>query len=127
MLARLAAFPTVSRDSNEALIGFAATHLNGLGFRVRVLPGRQPGKSNLLASLGPDTGAGIILSGHSDVVPVDGQSWSADPFTLTARGTKLQARGAVDMKGFIASMLCAAERLDGAALARPLHLAISHD
>ncbi len=127
MLARLVAFPTISHDPNDGLISFAAGHLRGLGFRVRVLPGRQPRKSNLLASLGPDTGAGIILSGHSDVVPVDGQSWSTDPFILSARGAKLQARGAVDMKGFIASMLCAAERLDSEKLGRPLHLAISHD
>ncbi len=127
MLARLVAFPTISRDPNEALIGFAAEHLSTHGFRVRVLPGRQPGKCNLLASLGPDTAAGIVLSGHSDVVPVEGQSWSTDPFALTSRGDRLLARGAVDMKGFIASMLCAAEALDGAALRRPLHMAISHD
>lgn len=127
LLARLVAFPTVSRDPNNALIGFAAGLLREAGFRVRVLPGRDPAKANLFASFGPEANDGLILSGHSDVVPVDGQSWSADPFTLSQRGPRLQARGATDMKGFIASMLHTAARLQGQTLSRPLHVALSHD
>lgn len=109
-LAALAAFPTVSRDSNDALISFIAIRLQAAGGTVRVLHGDQPGKSNLLVSFGPDNAEGIILSGHSDVVPVDGQHWASDPFMLTERGDRLHARGAVDMKGFIACMVTAAER-----------------
>ncbi len=127
MLARLVSFKTVSRDSNAALIAEAARHLAAAGGRVRVLPGDQPGKSNLLASFGPAGDHGLILSGHSDVVPVDGQDWASDPFTLTQRQDRLRARGAVDMKGFIASALTAAASLDETTLARPLHIALSHD
>jgi acetylornithine deacetylase len=126
-LARLVAFPTVSRDANEAMIAHIAALLTEAGGAVRVLPGTAPGKRNLFASFGPPGDGGIILSGHSDVVPVDGQAFSADPFTLTARGDRLLARGAVDMKGFIACALGAALALDARRLARPLHIAISHD
>jgi acetylornithine deacetylase len=127
LLAKLTAFKTVSRDSNTALIQFVAGELTAAGGAVRVLPGDLPGKANLLASFGPTGDGGIILSGHSDVVPVDGQSWSTDPFTLTARDGKLLARGATDMKGFIASAMCAASRAQSKTLRRPLHIAISHD
>jgi acetylornithine deacetylase len=126
-LATLAAFPTISADRNEALIRYAATRITAAGGRVHTLAGAVPGKFNLLASLGPDTGAGIVLSGHSDVVPVLGQNWHSDPFTLTERDGKLHARGASDMKGFLAAMLTAAERSAPAKLSRPLHLVFSYD
>src|ERR1700722_1262043 len=84
-LARLVAFPTVSRDSNEGLIRYAAERLSAAGGRVRVLPGAFAGKANLIASFGPDREDGIILSAHSDVVPTDGQKWTSDPFVLTER------------------------------------------
>jgi acetylornithine deacetylase len=126
-LAQLVAFPTVSRDSNEVLIRYAAERLTAAGGRVRVLPGELPGKTNLIASFGPEAGDGIVLSAHSDVVPTDGQEWSSDPFTLTERDGRLYARGASDMKGFIACMLTAADGVRDARLARPLHIAISHD
>ncbi|WP_298216152.1 acetylornithine deacetylase [Acidocella sp.] len=126
-LAALAAFPTVSSESNEALIRYAARRITEAGGRIHLLAGAQPGKFNMLASLGPSTGAGIVLSGHSDVVPVTGQDWHSDPFTLTERQGRLYARGASDMKGFLAAMLTAAERCDPAKLARPLHLAFSYD
>lgn len=127
LLERLTAFPTVSREPNEALIGFMAEWLREAGGRVRVLPGRLPGKANLLASFGPEGGGGIVLSGHSDVVPVAGQDWTSEPFRLTARGGRLVARGATDMKGFLACAMALAGRLDAAALTRPLHIAVSHD
>jgi acetylornithine deacetylase len=126
-LAALVAFPTVSRDSNETLIGYIAGRLRAAGGAVRVLPGAKPGKSNLFASFGPDNPGGIILSGHSDVVPVDGQNWTSDPFTLTGRDNRLIARGAADMKGFIACAMTAVERIDVKAMAQPLHIAISCD
>lgn len=127
MLARLVAFKTVSRDANDAMVGFIAGLLRDAGFHVRVLPGTSPGKFNLLASIGPEAGDGLILSGHSDVVPVDGQIWATDPFTLTEREGRLHGRGSTDMKGFLAAVICAAQRLHRKTLSRPLHIAISHD
>jgi acetylornithine deacetylase len=127
ILEQLVAFPTVSRDENESMIGFMAARLRAAGGRVRVLPGVEAGKANMLASFGPEGGGGIVLSGHSDVVPVDGQDWACDPFALTARGDRLFGRGTTDMKGFLACALALAERLDERALSRPLHIAVSHD
>lgn len=127
ILQRLVAFPTVSRDENESMIAFMAARLRGAGGRVRVLPGLLAGKANMLASFGPEGGGGIVLSGHSDVVPVDGQDWGSAPFALTARGEKFFGRGAVDMKGFLACVMGLVERLDMTALTRPLHIAVSHD
>jgi acetylornithine deacetylase len=127
ILERLVAFPTVSRDENESMIRFMAAQFSAAGGEVRVLPGVAAGKANLLARFGPEGGGGIVLSGHSDVVPVDKQDWGSDPFTLTARGERLIARGATDMKGFLACAMALAGRLDAASLARPLHIAVSHD
>jgi acetylornithine deacetylase len=126
-LARLAAFPTISAASNEALIRYAAGRITAAGGRIHTIAGAVSGKFNLLASFGPTTGAGLVLSGHSDVVPVAGQDWQSDPFTLTQRDGRLYARGASDMKGFLAAMLTAAERMDRRRLSRPLHLAFSYD
>jgi acetylornithine deacetylase len=126
-LATLAALPTISADSNEALIRYAAARITEAGGRIHTLAGAVPGKFNMLASFGPDTGAGIVLSGHSDVVPVTGQDWHTDPFSLTERDNKLHARGASDMKGFLAAMLTAAERCAPERLVRPLHLVFSYD
>ncbi|MGO9818822.1 MAG: acetylornithine deacetylase [Acidocella sp.] len=126
-LARLAAFPTISAASNEELIRYAAGRITQAGGRIHTMAGALPGKFNLLASFGPVTGAGLVLSGHSDVVPVAGQDWHSDPFTLTERDGRLFARGASDMKGFLAAMLTAAERADKSKLTRPLHLAFSYD
>ncbi|MDE8344740.1 MAG: acetylornithine deacetylase [Acidocella sp.] len=127
ILARLVGFNTVSREPNEELIRYVAGDLRNVGWGVRALPGRHPGKFNMLASIGPAGGDGIILSGHSDVVPTDGQTWATDPFTLTRRGAKLYGRGAVDMKGFIACALALATRIPGRTLKQPLHIALSHD
>lgn len=127
ILDRLVAFKTVSRDANEELIRYIAETMGAYGAQLRVLPGKQPGKYNLFARFGPAGPDGLILSGHSDVVPVDGQDWQTDPFALTERDGRLHARGAVDMKGFIASAMSAASRLEMHKLRQPLYLAISHD
>jgi acetylornithine deacetylase len=127
ILSRLVAFNSVSRNPNETLIAFIASRLRECGARVRVLPGAMPGKANLLASLGPEGRGGIVLSGHSDVVPVDGQDWATDPFVLTAREDRLHGRGSSDMKGFIAAAIALAARLAGNTLSQPLHIAVSHD
>jgi acetylornithine deacetylase len=127
VLAALAAFRTISAESNEALIRYAAGRITQAGGRIHTLAGANAGKFNMLASFGPNTGAGIVLSGHSDVVPVTGQDWATDPFVLTERAGNFYARGASDMKGFLAAMLTAAERCDAAKLSRPLHLVFSYD
>ena len=111
---RLIAFDTVSRNSNLELISFAATLLESAGARLRLTYDDLGRKANLLATLGPDRDGGYVLSGHSDVVPVDGQDWSSDPFNAEIRGDKLYGRGACDMKGFIAHRSRAAAGLQGA-------------
>lgn len=127
ILDKLIEFPTISADSNETLIRWVVEYITAVGGKIRVLAGAKPGKLNLFASFGPDTGAGIILSGHSDVVPVIGQDWHSDPFRLTARDGHLYGRGSSDMKGFLAAALYAAARADKSKFTRPLHLAFSYD
>jgi acetylornithine deacetylase len=127
LLERLVAFPTISRDSNADMIGCIAETLRGAGGDVRILPGIFPQKCNLIASFGPTGGDGVVLSGHSDVVPVEGQAWTSDPFTLRAQDGRLYGRGSSDMKGFIACAIAAAARTGAKHLKRPLHIAISHD
>lgn len=127
ILERLVAFPTISDQTNLPLIHFARSHLEDCGFSCRLVPDATGAKASLFASIGPEGPDGIVLSAHSDVVPVDGQAWSSDPFRLTARDGRLFGRGSADMKGFLACMLGAAEQARGRSLRRPLHLAISYD
>jgi len=128
MLARLVAFDTTSRDGNLPLIEFVEAYLDGWNiphFRVDYEAGR---KTNLFATIGPAIAGGIVLSGHTDVVPVDGQPWTSDPFVLTARDDgKLYGRGTCDMKGFLAVALAMVPRFKEAGLATPIHLALSCD
>ena len=118
-LEKLVAFPTVSRDSNLDLIDFVARELKALGIASTLIHNEDGKKANLWATIGPANVQGVALSGHTDVVPVEGQNWSSDPFTLTSRGGNLYGRGSADMKGFIASCLHACiharelERLTG--------------
>ncbi len=127
LLDRLVAFPTVSADSNLPLIDFVRTYLTERGFECRLVPDGDGAKANLLATIGQRRDDGILLSGHTDVVPVATQAWASDPFKLTRHGTRLHGRGSTDMKGFLASVLSAADRIDATALRRPLHIAFSHD
>ncbi|MBX0345053.1 acetylornithine deacetylase [Acetobacter sp. TBRC 12305] len=132
ILARLVAYRTVSETSNAELIGWVGAWLGALDAQVEIVPDDQPGRFGLWARIGPPTADGIILSAHSDVVPVAGQAWSTDPFELSTHEGRLYGRGTSDMKGFLACMLTAARlAAQGAArgepLARPLHLAISCD
>ncbi|RPH67200.1 MAG: acetylornithine deacetylase [Burkholderiales bacterium] len=126
-LRRLVAFDTVSAHPNTALIDWAAERLEACGVHALVQHGDEPGKANLFATIGPDDRPGLMLSGHSDVVPVAGQAWSSDPFVLTERDGRLYARGAADMKGFIACVLEAAPRLARTKLPTPLHIALSYN
>lgn len=127
MLRHLVGFDTTSRNSNRALIAFADDFLRQHGVATRLSHGAGGEKTNLHAIIGPPTAGGIALSGHVDTVPVDGQDWSFDPFTLWARDGKLYGRGACDMKGFVASCLAAVPDLVAMNLARPMHLFITFD
>lgn len=127
LLSKLVAFPTISRNSNLDLIDFAKSRLESHGFNCFVVPDETRAKANLFASLGPAGQPGVLLSGHSDVVPTDGQDWSSDPFELTERNGALYGRGAADMKGFVACALRMAERAAGRKLKTPLWIALSHD
>src|SRR6188474_1688130 len=127
ILEKLIAFPTVSRDSNMGLIGYVRERLGEAGVASRLIANAEGSKANLFATIGPVDRPGVILSGHTDVVPVDGQDWSSDPFTLREAGGRLYGRGAADMKAFLACALNAALAAAHRPLARPLHLAFSYD
>src|SRR5215470_3898815 len=127
MAARLIAFDTTSRNSNLNLITFAAEHLQALGARVRLTHDDAGKKANLFATLGPEGDGGFVLSGHSDVVPVDGQDWSSDPFAAVIRDGRLYGRGACDMKGFVGTALALAPEFAQLDLKRPIHFAFSYD
>jgi acetylornithine deacetylase len=127
LLEKLVAFDTTSRNSNLALIDFIAAYLRRLGVAPTILKSPDGQKANLWATIGPASDGGVVLSGHTDVVPVDGQDWDSDPFRLRARGGRLHGRGAADMKGFIAVALALAPDFQRRALAAPIHLAFSYD
>lgn len=126
-LERLVAFDTVSSRSNIALIDWVANRLNDHGVKAFVQHAEEPGKANLFATIGPPDRPGVMLSGHSDVVPVDGQAWSSDPFRLTERDGRLYARGSADMKGFIACCVQMLPRFAAARLVSPVHIALSYN
>ena len=127
LLGQLVAFDTTSRLSNLALIDFLENHLTGLGARCERMLDPTGTKANLHAVLGPDIDGGVVLSGHTDVVPIDGQDWSSDPFAMTQRDDRLYGRGTCDMKGFIACALTAAHDFAAADLKKPVHFAFSYD
>jgi acetylornithine deacetylase len=127
MLRTLIAFPTVSHESNFGLIEFARSHLHGLGAVTRLTYDDQRRKANLFATLGPPGNGGLVLSGHTDVVPVEGQAWETDPFVLTEKDGRLYGRGSSDMKGFVAVMLALAPEFTKRELKAPLHFALSYD
>lgn len=124
---KLIAFPTVSRDGNLDLIRYVAGLLSAKGIESRLYPGETGDRASLFATIGPDLPGGIVLSGHTDVVPVEGQAWSSDPFRLVERDGRFHGRGAADMKGFVACAIDAVLSADAGRLSRPLHLALSYD
>ena len=127
LLRQLIAFPTVSSDSNMAMIEFLADRLEGAGARVEVHSDPGGVKANLFATIGPETPGGILLSGHSDVVPVADQDWSTDPFEMVEIDDRLFGRGSCDMKGFIAAAMAMAPVFAERAQGRPVHFAFTHD
>ena len=127
LLERLVAFPTQSERSNLAMAAFVEDYLRGLGVEVLRAPNAAGDKVALLATIGPMVDGGIALSGHMDVVPVEGQAWSGDPFALRRQGERLYGRGACDMKGFDAAVLAMVPAFLAAPLRRPAHILLSYD
>ncbi len=127
MIERLIAFPTVSRDSNLGLIEWTRDYLAGLGVNSRLTYDASGKKANLFATLGGGSRPGLVLSGHTDVVPVEGQAWDTDPFKATVVGDKLYGRGSADMKSYIATALVMAPRFLASNADAPLHIALSYD
>jgi len=127
MLAHLVSFNTESHRSNLDLIHFVRDYLASLGVESTLAPSADGQKANLFATIGPKVEGGVVLSGHTDVVPVAGQDWSSDPWTLTERDGKLYGRGACDMKGFDAICLALVPEMLKAPLNRPIHIALSYD
>ena len=127
MLEKLIAFDTTSDLSNLPIIDFIEHYLSERGIEGRRLYSPEGDKANLWATLGPDEPGGVVVSSHTDCVPVEGQPWTTDPFTLTEEGDRLVGRGTSDMKSFIASTLIAIDGWLATGLSRPIHLAFSHD
>jgi acetylornithine deacetylase len=128
LLAALVAQPTVAGASNEALVAYVSAQLAEAGVPSTPIPStRRPDGLNLHAVIGPAQKPGVLLSGHTDVVSVEGQAWSSDPFTLTTVGNRLYGRGTTDMKGFVAAILAVVPRAANQPLRRPLHIALSCD
>jgi len=127
IMTHLVAFPTVSRDSNLSLVDWVEEYLDTHGITAHRQYDETGEKSSLFAHVGPQAAGGVVLSGHTDVVPVDGQPWSSDPFTVTERDGKYFGRGCVDMKGFDALAIWALVEAQYAGVSRPLQLALSYD
>ncbi|WP_420325639.1 acetylornithine deacetylase [Mameliella sp.] len=128
LLDKLVSFPTVSRDTNLPLIDWVQDYLASHGIEAgRHVKPDEPEKAALFAHVGPDEEGGVVLSGHTDVVPVDGQDWSTDPFTVTERDGRLYGRGTTDMKGFDALAIWALVEAKRRGVTRPLQIALSYD
>ncbi len=127
VLARLIAFDSVSDSSNLPVIDFVEGYLRGHGLESRRALNAAGDKAAILATIGPRVGGGMVLSGHTDVVPVDGQPWSSPPFKLRQASGRLYGRGACDMKGFDACVLAMAPAFRDAGLKRPVHIVLSYD
>jgi len=127
MMERLVAFPTVSRDSNLPLIDFVESYLAEHGISSTRVPDPSGEKAALYAHIGPEVDGAVVLSGHTDVVPVDGQEWDTDPFEVVEKDGKLFGRGTCDMKGFDALALWAVPLALKAGIKRPLQIALSYD
>jgi acetylornithine deacetylase len=132
ILKTLIRFDTVSRNSNMALMRYIETLLGAAGITATLIPNQDGSKANLLATIGPvdragGDRAGVMLSGHTDVVPVEGQNWTKQPFEMTCSDGKYFGRGTTDMKGFVACAITAALKAQARPLKSPLHLAFSYD
>ena len=127
ILERLVAFPTISDQPNRDLIRFIADYLIANGIQPHIFDDESGDKHGLIAQIGPDCQGGVLLSGHTDVVPVADQPWTSDPWQLTERAGRFYGRGTCDMKGFLALVLAAVPQMVSAPLSRPIQLAFSFD
>ncbi|MHA3976994.1 acetylornithine deacetylase [Halovulum sp. GXIMD14794] len=127
ILGTLIGFPTVSSDSNLGMIAWLAERLSDAGARIELSHDESASKANLFATLGPEGDGGVVLSGHTDVVPAGGQPWNSDPFVMEARHGRLYGRGSCDMKGFIAASIALLPYVQPDRLRRPLHFAFTYD
>lgn len=128
ILAQLVSFPVLGGESNLSIINWIKEYIESFNIPVTLLPNEEGTKASLHCRIGPEIDGGVILSGHTDVVPVEGQEWTTDPFVLTDKGDgKLYGRGACDMKGFIACCLAALPDMAAADLKKPIYFAFSYD
>ena len=128
VLAKLVSFPVLGGQSNLSILNWIKTYVESHGVEVHLVPNQEGNKSSLHCRIGPAVDGGVILSGHMDVVPVEGQEWSTDPFTLTDKGDEnLYGRGSCDMKGFIACCLAVLPKMIQADLKKPIYFAFSYD
>lgn len=127
ILSRLISFNTISSNPNLALVRYVENYLNELGVAFEVIPNDEGSKASILAKIGPEEPGGVIFSAHSDVVPVEGQNWSYDPFRMTIEDGRAYGRGTCDMKGFFAAVLAAAPTFLSASLRAPVYFAFSYD
>jgi acetylornithine deacetylase len=127
ILKDLVAFPTLTRRQNEELVDYIAGHLRRHGIMSRLFRSADGQRANLIATIGPDRPGGIILSGHTDVVPADTDDWHSDPFAAVIRDGRMFGRGTADMKGFIACILAKVPAFAAARLTRPVHLVFTYD
>lgn len=127
LLDRLVGFDTTSHKSNVQLVSWVRAYLAEHGIACQIIPDSTGEKQNLIAFIGPSEARGIVLSGHTDVVPADGEAWRSDPFRLESSGGRVFGRGSTDMKGFLAIVLSAVPSMVRAPLSRPITMAFSHD
>ena len=127
ILDRLVAFDSISGRPTHGIVDFVQDYLAKHGIDSTLSFDDTGERANLFATIGPSIDGGVVLNGHTDVVPVEGQSWTSDPFTLTRRGNRLFGRGAVDMKGFLACVLGAVPGFQARNLQKPIHIAFSYD
>ena len=127
ILERLVAIPSFSGKPTNEIVGYIKEYLESFGVEVILSFDAEKKRANVFASFGPKLEGGVLLNGHTDVVPVEGQHWSNDPFKLTSRGDDLLGRGAVDMKGFLACVLASVPQFQSADLLKPIHIAFTFD
>ena len=127
MLGDLIAYPTISSDSNIDIIAYLAQRLEDAGVSVKIFHDETGEKANLFGTLGPEDDGGIVLSGHTDVVPVQDQVWASDPFSMIQKDTRLFGRGSCDMKGFVAAATVMAQHYAAQVKDRPIHFAYTYD
>ena len=128
LLAKLVSFPVLGGESNRSIITWIKTYVESFGIQAVLVPHEVEDKASLHCRIGPAADGGVILSGHTDVVPVEGQDWDTDPWVLSDKSDgKLYGRGSCDMKGFIACVLAALPEMVAAELKRPIYFAFSYD